>query len=41
METMYDEYFVKTDIDDSFTYAKTEHGMPDVIRSLYTDAGKG
>ncbi len=41
MDTMYDEYFVKTDIDDTFKYETTQHGMPNVIKSLYTDAGKG
>eukprot|EP01087_Luapelamoeba_hula_P011389 TRINITY_DN3089_c0_g1_i1.p1 TRINITY_DN3089_c0_g1~~TRINITY_DN3089_c0_g1_i1.p1 ORF type:complete len:1336 (+),score=202.48 TRINITY_DN3089_c0_g1_i1:44-4051(+) len=41
MDTMYDEFFVSTDIDDSFKYSRTkDHKQPDVIRSLYTDAGK-
>lgn len=38
---MYDQYFVESEIDDSFSYDYTPNGMPDIIQSLYTDAGKG
>ncbi|KAL6065065.1 FtsX domain-containing protein [Balamuthia mandrillaris] len=40
MHTMYDEYFMASDIDEEFSYKQTAKGKPNVIASLYDDAGK-
>lgn len=37
----YDQYLMYSAIDQHFSYAKTPHGKPDIVRSLFTDAGKG
>ncbi len=41
MNTMFDEYFIASAIDEHFSYELTRHNKPDIVKSLYKDAGKG
>jgi ABC-type antimicrobial peptide transport system permease subunit len=40
LSSSYDQYLMLSAIDQHFSYAKTPHGKDDIVRSLYTDAGK-
>lgn len=41
LSSSYDQYLMYSAVDQHFSYAKTPHGKDDIVRSLYTDAGKG
>ena len=41
LESTYDQYLMLSAYDTHFSYAKTPHDKLDVVRSLFTDAGKG
>ena len=40
LSVAYDRFFNPTEYDKEFSYSQVD-GKPDVIKSLYTDAGKG
>lgn len=41
LSTTYTQFYIPTEVSDQFSYSETSDGKPDVIKSLFTDAGKG
>lgn len=41
LETAYDQYLMVSAEDKQFHYTKTPNGQDNIIKSLYTDTGKG
>jgi hypothetical protein len=41
LSSTYDQYLMLSAYDTHFSYAKTPHDKLDIVRSLFTDAGKG
>ena len=41
LDVAYDTYFLVDEYDTSFSYSRTPTGKYDIIKSLYTEAGKG
>ncbi len=37
----YTQFYIPTEVSDQFSYTQTADGKPDVVQSLFTDAGKG
>ena len=37
----YTQFYRPSEVSDQFTYTDTNDDKPDIIRSLYVDAGKG
>jgi hypothetical protein len=41
LQETYSRFYRYSEVDQDFSYRKTEDGKPDVVYSLYQDAGKG